>query len=68
MTPKEKANDLVSKFYNKQTNVNQWGVSDMQKQCALIAVDEILTNTGCNGCKTSEMHYWTKVKQEIEKL
>jgi hypothetical protein len=39
MTPKEKARELVDKFYNAtDDHWNQWYVA---KQCALIAVEEI---------------------------
>ena len=42
MTPKEKAEELVDKFYPMFTN----SVRDtLAKQCALIAVDEILEET-----------------------
>jgi homoserine trans-succinylase len=57
MTPKEKAEDLLSKYYFQvQTLVKQ-------KQCALIAVDEILET---NPYKAR--NYWQQVKQEIENL
>ena len=59
MTPKEKAEELVDKFYPMFTN----SVRDtLAKQCALIAVNEIL-NIGC-----IEVPYWLEVKQEIEKF
>ena len=73
MTPKEKAEDLVDKFY--QTTPNEaWineplGISEeykawkQAKQCALIAVNEILEADDCYG-----RLYWEEVKQEIEKL
>jgi len=75
MTPIDKAKELVDKFYiplplkreiiTKIKKIpfeyNDWGVA---KQCALIAVDEILKVVGNN----SESHIWIKVKQEIEKL
>ena len=39
------------------------------KQCALIAVDEILNVTaGLNGWIGGFQSYWEEVKQEIEKL
>ena len=72
MTPKEKAEELVDKFY--QTTPNEYFVNEpigikgryksweQAKQCALIAVDEIL-NIGC-----IEVPYWAEVKQEIENL
>jgi hypothetical protein len=69
MTPKEKAEDLLSKYYFQvQTLVKQ-------KQCALIAVDEIL-NTIVHKDQDERLafellgnkFYWEEVKQEIEKL
>jgi len=70
MTPKEKAKDLVDKFspillfYSTMYNVNK------SKQCALIAVDEILLflslQIGFYDDKAVE--YFKEVKQELEKL
>lgn len=60
MTPKEKAYELVCKFM-KCTN----GCINIEeaKQCALIAVDEILKE-----CIDIKERYWQEVKQEIEAL
>jgi len=76
MTPKEKAKELVNKYeyfvrmYNDDTPRK-----DMQKKCALIAVDEIQQIIkDLSSCKDrfiyiiDEMNYWIEVKQEIEKL
>lgn len=59
MTPKEKAIELYNKFITMPypTNTNR------AKQCALIAVDEILKT---NPYKAR--NYWQEVKTEIEKL
>jgi len=57
MTPREKAVELVHKFGME----NQY--YERAKQCALIAVDEVL-----NVIDNFEMIYWEEVKQEIEKL
>ena len=68
MTPKEKAEELVDKFI--QTNGNAF----FAKECALIAVDEIikLNVFDCNDEWSDEdgdtREYWKQVKQEIEKL
>jgi hypothetical protein len=59
MTPKEKAKELVDK-YIEPTGNHIW--LHLPKQCALIAVDEIL-NIGC-----IEVPYWQQVKAEIEAL
>ena len=65
MTPKEKAEDL---FYKMQLD---WGCNECHnhwaKECALIAVDEILncTKNGLGITKFSK-EYWQEVKTEIE--
>ena len=79
MTPKQKAEELVNKFYMAISN-NEMGLNDeASRQCALIAVDEILKldnpNT-YNYLTESKEHlivqladnYWTEVKNEIQKL
>jgi hypothetical protein len=64
MIPKLKAKDLLDKFSNVALLD-----SYEAKQCALIAVDEILKSHnnlyGVNGEKTK---YYLEVQQEIEKL
>jgi hypothetical protein len=64
MTPQKKAKELVDKFSNVPLLD-----SYEAKQCALIAVDEILKSHnnlyGVNGEKTK---YYLEVKQEIELL
>lgn len=60
MTPKEKAIELVDKMLNEQSNTEE--IYDA-KQCALIAVDEIIESY--NFVNKS---YWQEVKQEIERL
>lgn len=62
MTPKEKAIELVDKYI--QTNGNSF----FAKQCALIAVDEIINNDGFTKFDDYLTKYWQEVKQEIEKL
>lgn len=71
MTPKEKAFELVYKYYKITKEfefikgeglVPYYGSA---KECALIAVDEIL-NTLLYGYNLIE--YWKEVKKEIEKL
>jgi hypothetical protein len=70
MTPKEKAINLVDKY--KEFTEDDFAESYYQaKQCALIAVDEIINNSleymGCD-LNDGEIIYWEEVKQEIEKL
>jgi hypothetical protein len=65
MTPKDKAKELVDKFYNYTMDVFIISKSlECSKQCALIAVDEVLENSHTNTFTI----YWKEVKQEIEKL
>ena len=59
MTSKEKAEELALKYHNLWINGN----SIMAKQCALIAVDEILEH-----CYQVMKPFWEEVKQEIENL
>lgn len=63
MTPKEKADELVTRMFNTQIEPCSWRRA---KVCALIAVDEILTNKGI--LLIGSRKYWEEVKQEIEKL
>jgi hypothetical protein len=63
MTPKEKAKELVDKMYWHFRTIAD---SDICKQCALIAVDEIIKEHYPQDIKRCE--YWQEVKQEIEKL
>jgi hypothetical protein len=70
MTPQEKAEQFVHTYRMLFMDVGgDYGeeilVSVLSKQCALIAVDEILSLfiTECEDTK-----YWQEVKQEIEKL
>jgi len=76
MTPKEKANELYSKYddlLNKDF-INPIVFDNQLKQCALIAVDEILNELddirNFTGSKLSlrMIEYFQEVKQEIENL
>lgn len=74
MTPKEKAEELVGKFRDKIISFLSDNMKDSNaKQCALIAVDEIiqlLDHTPLIDDDYAEhiINYWNEVKQEIEKL
>lgn len=72
MTPKEKAKELVDKFARIDGYQDSIDLSkcDYEKQCALIAVDEILEShyVLLTGVKQSIYEYWIAVKEEIEKL
>ena len=66
MTPKEKAIQLYNKFYNTSSHPHHVETrQQIAKQCALIAVDEILNVIEV---PSTEYKYWQEVKQEIEKL
>jgi hypothetical protein len=78
MTPKEKAKELYLKFYFKIPSIQDEGQmqDEASKQCALIAVDEILNNSiGYNaydGVSENDIwvddNYWQEVKKEINEL
>ena len=77
MTPQEKAIELVDKMYHYQ-----WREKQRAKECALIAVNEILdldlhdvgdyrndqSSPNDFSTVTWYINYWEEVKQEIEKL
>ena len=71
MTPKEKAKELVDKFYYIPNSQGIFMMQDYQaKQCALIAVDEILNTIeySSQADELSKVNYWQEVKQQIENL
>ena len=73
MTPQEKAEELLGKYLAIQ--FGDFPTTDA-KQCALIAVDEIINSNYKNTLNdlgyrytVNELNdYWHEVKQEIEKL
>ena len=66
MTPKEKAKELLDQ-YNFIYIQNYISIHEV-KQCALIAVDEILEIFEDTNGSDYRFEYWEQVKQEIEKL
>ena len=69
MTPIEKANELYSKYddlLNKDFG-NPIVFDNQLKQCAAIAVDEIIKFGNQVGIR-EPMMYWNKVKEEIDNL
>jgi hypothetical protein len=60
MTPKEKAEDLIDKMTLEIGKFNA-------KQCALIAVDELIYETQFE-VPNIRQRWWIEVKNEIEKL
>jgi hypothetical protein len=69
MTPEEKVKKLVDKYasYLRANLMYDEDADEDAKQCALIAVDEIITFGNQVGIR-EPMMYWNKVKQEILKL
>ena len=82
MTPRKKAEELIDKFHIKvyvsfvensiPSVVNALMLYDSAKQCALLAVDELLNEYPAQCPENSyemERHlFWKEVKQEIENL
>jgi len=74
MTPKEKAKELVEKYFHLFSVELDLIISYREsKKCALIAVDEILWEIIKYADNSKEYivensQYWQEVKQEIEKL
>jgi hypothetical protein len=72
MNPKEKAHDLICNFYFALPNngLSDSGINSTSirwkeaKQCALIAVDEILNVV----VELYEIKYWIDVKTELTNL
>jgi hypothetical protein len=64
MTPQEKAFNLYYKYIREVIADN-----DKAKQCALIAVGELLSETEeRDGMRVINNPYWLEVRNEIEKL
>ena len=69
-TPKEKAEELVLRYLRINNNTKEWFNLHIAKQCALIAVDEILyfLNFSLDFKMNKSIKYWLDVKDEIENL
>jgi hypothetical protein len=66
MSPKEKAIELTNKFVTANIEeVGELAAAIVSKECAIIAVDEIINQLEDNSVGSD---YWYDVKQEIEKL
>ena len=74
MIPKEKAEELVDKYrfilIKSNTDAGEEILCTLlAKECALVAVDEILNHHSQEqGLYRIDTYYWQQVKQEIEKL
>ena len=76
MKAEEKARELYQEFHEEleahlSDGENAWVLKQAAKQCALIAVDEILKLGFIffgDAEKDNNPEFWNEVKQEIEKL
>ena len=70
LTPKEKAKELFSKYQNIYITEDSMGIDDeLAKQCALIAVEEIISIKLLWFQKDTEhLDFWKEVKEELLKL
>jgi hypothetical protein len=74
MIPKDKAHQLVTRFYLAlPNNGSQTGINNVHqrweegKRCATMAVDE-MTDTLYNNDLMQMWDYWNEVKKEIENI
>jgi len=69
MTPREKADELYSKYDDllNMDFMNPIVLDNKLKQCVLIAIEEII-NFGNKAGIREPMMYWNKVEQEIDRL
>jgi hypothetical protein len=77
LTPKEKAKELVGKYVKFKLNgLFKFFGLELSKQCAIIAVDEIIKalmyppqlNSDRQIIHIKVLQYWKEVKKEIELL
>ena len=66
MTPKQKAEELFDKMSTNNGDEHHHCTYYVAKQCALIAVDEILSIIWWS--YDNDKFFWQDVKQEIENL
>jgi len=73
MNAKEKAKELMH-YYLKELlsakySINGFVINDLAKQCALIAVEEILNHHSQEqGLYRIDTYYWQQVKSELQSL
>jgi hypothetical protein len=68
MTPKEKAEELFAKYVFLTISDMSDENFEETRQCALVAVDEILNEENHFIQTDAHLLYWEQVKQEIENL
>jgi enolase len=75
MSPKEKAQELFSKYnrkglYQISNVINRIVRKEIIKECVLIAIDEIIQSIKHTEAKSDlgYIGYWNKVKEEIKNI
>ena len=68
MTPKEKAEELFAKYVFLTISDMSDENFEQTRQCALVAVDEILNEENHFIQTDAHLLYWEQVKQEIKNL
>lgn len=75
MTPKEKAEELIVKMSTHDRDVHPHFTHYIAKQCALIAVEEILhceatepSDTDWDDCGATAQYYWPQKKVDAGKF
>ena len=70
MTPKEKAKELVNKYYCGNDLLYEDLTWIQAKECALIAANEVIDTLYeyHYDSASGAYEYWTAVKEELEKL
>ena len=81
LLPKQKAEELVNKYIPHIAGADRYNSTlglydkEISKQCALIAVDEIINSLENYGKESDELQnmendfrYWQEVKQELLKM
>ena len=75
LSPKEKAKELYSKFEDSITGLEGYEWWESAKQCALIAVDEILKSkplypneVDWDDCGATHIHYHNAQREEADKF
>jgi hypothetical protein len=67
MTPEDKSKEITLKYYKLGEHL--YIPMSFAKQCALIAVDEIIDSLQIkNYTQADQYEYWNEVKHEINKL
>ena len=73
MTPKEKAKELVDKFRQQTDGIAGYNYDNVNKQCALIAVDEIIkseprspSDVDWDDCGGTHQYYYEAQREDAD--